>query len=193
MNGWGPDLTTDVKRLQEEVSRAGARTRDGILTAVKDVVSADAVLARLFDRTVWGRIVWRHKSVGRPLSSTMAQAFFIKHQYEYVKGSVGPDGKPIGEIVVEDGPTPWVWDGPQDDEYSRVSYMLFGQYPWANAIQVSLNAAVGWGLATPPRLRPQRAIRYPGSLTHVGDAAVFFVNKTGITPLDDIEVIRLFG
>jgi hypothetical protein len=186
--GWKTHIAGDISRLEQEVSRAGARTPDEFMTGVKEVISRDESLAGLFKNTVWGQIVWR-KAVGRPRSQRMADAFIIEHHYEFLEWVIGPDGNPqsIGGIVK--GATPRVWDGPHDDERYRVSYILQGVHPWRNGIGVKLNPEVAWEPAGPPWMALQRRLLYPESLQPWG---VFYVNATGITDLDAIEVVRLF-
>lgn len=141
----------------------------------------------LFDRTAWGVIRWR-RSLGKPVGPRMSDAFDIKHQYYLiVDGGVNSQGEVIDKSKWLDGATPVVSDGPNDEEYYRLTYMLQAASPWKNAIGVFIRTEVKWDLLTPPWMGPQRRIVYPESLEN----GLFDANRTGITYLEDIEVVRL--
>jgi hypothetical protein len=107
------------------------------MTGLRDVVHEDAHFADLFAGTVWGHIVWT-KNVGRPLSPRMADAFVIVHKYQLIEGIVNPDGSATNIGGWIDAATPSVWDGPDDEEHYRVSFMLHGAYPWTNGVGIYL-------------------------------------------------------
>jgi len=176
-----------IGELQRRVSLRGARTPDDFMTGLSDVVHRNDEFLDLFGGTVWGHIVWK-KAVGLPLSPTLANAFVIVHKYQVIKGVVNPDGTVANTGGWIDAATPDVWDGPHDEQYYRVSFMLHGAYPWTNGVGIFLNSSVEWEPKVAPWLAPRvRYIAYPASLGQTGGA--FWPTKAGLTDLDDFEVL----
>lgn len=92
--------------------------------------------------SIWGTIQWR-KSIGRPLAPTLASAFVIEHVSWQSKLEYTQDGgfKFIDLVVPHS--EPWKWDGPEDENYYRVSFMTeTTQRP--NRIRVNFAANIGW-------------------------------------------------
>jgi hypothetical protein len=100
------------------------------------------ILTTILSRTVWGEIRWQ-KALGRPFSPTLASAFVIEHSHqqsvmEYVGGGV----KFID--ILAPHPEPSKWDGPDDEEYYRVSFKAETPQGYPTRIRVNFAAQVGW-------------------------------------------------
>jgi hypothetical protein len=100
-----------------------------------------AIRKMMFANTVWGTIRWP-KSLGRPLSHTLASAFVIDHVHwdsipEFYDGGI----KYIQLLAPH--PEPSKWDGPDDENFHRVSFMA--QTPQRQTqISVKFTPHVAW-------------------------------------------------
>jgi len=79
------------------------------------------IRAGIVANTVWGTIRWR-KGLGRPTVSVLANAFVIEHRsWQEKLNIVNGVGHWVRIIAPHDEPSKW--DGPEDDEWYRVSFM----------------------------------------------------------------------
>ena len=100
------------------------------------------VRADILADTVWGTIRWS-KALGRPYSATLAGAFKIEHTHvQFVKEFVQGGARYI-ELTVPHA-EPSKWDGPEDDEYFRVSFMASAAEGQQTRIRVNFANGVGW-------------------------------------------------
>ncbi len=79
-------------------------------------------VANILSNTIWGTIRWP-KSFGRPLGSTLASAFVIKHVHWDSRMEITPSGVARIIDILAPHPEPSKWDGPDDEDYYRVSFM----------------------------------------------------------------------
>jgi hypothetical protein len=112
-------------------------------------VSGSASRAGLLDHLVWGSIRWS-RDLGLPQAPTHAAAFTILHEYHQLVFEVGPGGEIIDKSTWVPLPTPSTWDGPDDDEYYRVSFQTpWAVSPWENRLYVRLADHVPWERVIP--------------------------------------------
>lgn len=164
------------------------------LTRVKKVAVAYApdrgnLVDDALGTTIWGQIRW-YRSLGWPVAARMADGFSVRfRRLEIIDGGVGPDGVPINNSRIVEGPKPLLWDGPHDEEHFRVSFLTHGQRPWRHQVIVELKPEVRWDGTEPWWLPPARRLRYPESIA--GDGT-FELPKTGPTFLDEFVVVNGF-
>ena len=193
---WAPEqLRPDVSRVESELVRASREHGEAALTHIRDLLESEPDFAQLsatvYRETVWGSIRWR-RALGHP-AGDMHRAFGLDNQYRLIDGAVGSDGQVIDRGGwKQPSVPPRLWDGPHDDAYYRVSFMLRGVYPWYNRVLVWLDHSVPWiGVEGPSALAPQRRIQFPESLLEAN--GLFTVPKDGVTRLDELEVVRLLA
>ena len=109
-----PEVADDLKRLFGLVA---GRRRPGeeFMTTVKKVIVSDepelGSVPALFDRTVWGHVLW-DRSVGRPKTAPMADAFTFEHWYHVIAdGGVDAEGNVIEVSTWFPATIVRVWDG----------------------------------------------------------------------------------
>ena len=97
----------------------------------------------LFEGIVFGSIRWL-KTMDRLLTPTHADAFEIRLSHMQTVPDHEPDGVHLITIPAPDLP-PSKWDGPDNDEYHRVSFItsrLVAQRPYS--LEVSFTAQARW-------------------------------------------------
>jgi hypothetical protein len=105
-------------------------------------IEGSAIRQEFLADTLWGAIRWR-KSIGRPLVPTLATAFIIEHVSWQCVHTYHPEGGPQYVDVLYPHREPSKWDGPDDDDYHRVSFMT-QTVQGKNRIKVDFAANVGW-------------------------------------------------
>jgi hypothetical protein len=105
------------------------------------LISAHPIRVDLFSETVWGTIQWP-KSMGRPITPTLAAAFKIDHTAWQIIEWGPPEARMSQELPLPTTPLS-IWDGPNDSNYYRVTFMGYPSLR-ENAINVSFAAGVGW-------------------------------------------------
>jgi hypothetical protein len=176
------DLFADLFTSPDDATPILTRVKKLVLARVPDPDFIDDALGW----HVWGEIRW-YRSLGWPVAARMADAFSVRFKrYEsdpYVSQS---GGQPKGRIV--DAAPPILWDGPNDDEHFRVSFLFLGSKMFQHELCVELRPEIDWEGTSPPWLPVTRRIRYPESLP----GHQFLVPSVGATFLDDIVVINGF-
>jgi hypothetical protein len=91
--------------------------------------------------TIWGSIQWR-KSLGRPAGRRPADGFSILHQSH----PPGPYDAKTGKFVDLPAPhnEPTKWDGPEDDEYYRVTFMVWEAPNEKQSVDVGFAFPLRW-------------------------------------------------
>jgi hypothetical protein len=105
------------------------------------LISGHPIRVDLFSETVWGTIQWP-KSMGRPITPTLAAAFKIDHTASQIIEWGPPGARMSREVPLSTTPLS-IWDGPNDSTYYRVTFMGYPSLH-ENAINVSFAAGVGW-------------------------------------------------
>ena len=109
-------------------------------------ISNDPVRRDLLSDTVWGSIRWR-KSMGRPITPTLASAFDIEHIHWQTIVWLTPEGFRHVDIETKHR-EPTKWDVPDNSEYYRVTFMTYQGGSLAsgpvNRIRVSFAPGVAW-------------------------------------------------
>ena len=90
----------------------------------------------------------------------------------------------------EEGIDPLLWDGPHDDEYYQVSYILFARGGFFNRLLVALRPEVNWEPPFPRWSSNRRVLIWPDTLLNWG--GTFFHHKDTIIVNDDYEVVKRF-
>lgn len=116
-------------------------------------------VARALGEFVFGEIYW-HKSIGRPNSETLAEAFHI-HSLRSGRIIVGtPEGLKAKDVNIPHEPS-W-FDGKDDDTYWRVNYLIsgiplghrkdpiFGNYSEVTLIEPTFVKGVTWSVPGGP-------------------------------------------
>jgi hypothetical protein len=147
----------------------------------------DHNVASIYNGTFWGVIRWS-RSLGKPKSKALAGGFVFIHEYNLSFDISNPEVQASIGGWVSAG-TPWVWDGPNDDESYAVSFMLRGVYRYKNRLAIG-SAGVGWEPEDKPWMtKRRRFVVYPASMPD----GEFDVIKNG--PAIDFgvfEIIRTF-
>lgn len=136
------ELTRPITGKLLDVWIAGIETREFLLAG-----------------TVWGTIRWR-KSLGRPLLSPMSGAFEIRHGFWQEKTDYVEGGYKTVEIYAPLAP-PSKWDGPDDDDYHRVSFTAEAKAGDEQLIAVAFAAGVPWQPTKPFQRASHRVIDPP--------------------------------
>ena len=141
----------------------------------------------IYDGTFWGVIRWS-RALGKPKASTLAGGFVFIHEYNLSFDISNPEAEATIGGWVSAG-TPWVWDGPNDDETYAVSFMLRGVLRYKNRIIIG-SAGVGWESDDKPWMtKRQRFVVYPASMP-AGEFDVF--KGAPAVDLGVFEIIRTF-
>jgi hypothetical protein len=110
--------------LQAKITSVMADLTEPITSEwVSDLKNSD-VVPLLLGPTVWGTIQWR-KSLGRPWGKSLGDVFWIEHTGTQVVLVGTPPGSAHEETAIVPLPEPSKWDGPEDDDYFRVSFMTY--------------------------------------------------------------------
>jgi hypothetical protein len=134
----------------------------------------------IFSNTIWGTIRWK-KAIGRPLAPTLASAFVIEHIHWDTVMDVTPDGRVKYVDILAPHKEPSKWDGPDDADYYRVSFMTeTPQRP--TRIRVNFAAQVGWGSSHPIFLR--------SSFRDITPSERYFLKGDKLSILDPFEVVK---
>jgi len=101
----------------------------------------------VFAGATWGIIEWE-RSLGRPSSPQLSSGFLISHEAQQHKHYTSFDGVDHDDLVAIPVGAPVVWDGPNDHDHFRVSYLVFAppEYAGIETIRTDLVSAP-W---TPP-------------------------------------------
>jgi len=91
--------------------------------------------------TLWGSIYWR-RSMGRPLTPKLSIAFVIEHVSWQSKLEYTDGGYRFIDLLSPHS-EPSKWDGPDDDDYHRVTFMTQATQGH-NQIRVGFAPGVGW-------------------------------------------------
>ena len=97
----------------------------------------------LLQNTVWGRIRWP-KTLGRPLTASLADGFAVIHQYYYFTFTGGQDGSILPGTSWATGSVPMKWDAPEEPDDYVVGYFAYGVPLWTNRIVVALVTGASW-------------------------------------------------
>jgi hypothetical protein len=161
------ELATFHTVLKSPITAAGLDhwVKDGVIRA--DILS----------NTVWGMIRWR-KALGRPNTVTLASAFVIERtcwQTELVfeKGALREKTflVPLRE--------PSKWDGPDDEDYYRVSFM-------ADTPQLTTRVRVDFA----PLTAWEHGIQMIAGFRDIEPSGAGFVKGSQRVVLDPFEVVR---
>ena len=117
----------------------------------------------VFRNSLWAAISW-DKSLGKPLTQRLADAFQLNLCYGYLD-SAATRGEPIKEPVWVPLPPPLAWDGPHDDQHYRVSVLVRVKSGLHHRFQPTIRRDVEWedvprlsilkrGLAWPQQMVP---------------------------------------
>lgn len=136
----------------------------------------------LFANTVWGSIRWK-KSIGRPLVPTLASAFVIEHIHWDTVMVGTPDGRIKAVDLVAPHKEPSKWDGPDDADYYRVSFMTeTPQRP--TRIRMNFATHVGWEWEHPSQVFLRSSYR------DIIPSERYFVKGDKLLILDPFEVVK---
>jgi hypothetical protein len=103
--------------------------------------ATSVIRADILANTIWGTIRWR-KTLGRPTLPVLASAFVIEHRsWQQELNIVNGVGR-YERITVPHG-EPSKWDGPEDDEFYRVSF-LSASTQLETRIRVDFAPGVSW-------------------------------------------------
>ncbi len=103
--------------------------------------SGSVIRADILANTIWGTIRWR-KTLGRPTVPVLASAFVIEHRSWQEELNIVNGVGHWERITVPHG-EPSKWDGPEDDEFYRVSFMS-ASTQLETRIRVDFASAAGW-------------------------------------------------
>ena len=120
-----PLLTKPITKSSLDVWAGGNGVREGLLA-----------------NTLWGTIRWA-KSLGKPLSPTLAEAFKIEHAHHQWIVQPRP-GHPRFIDLLAPHPEPFKWDGPEDESFFRVSFMAEAFEGQETRIRVRFADHIGW-------------------------------------------------
>ena len=141
-------------------------------------VGGSSPRAELVADTIWGTIRWA-KSLGRPTSATLAEAFVIEHVHhqvtkKFVRGGV----KFVDLFPPHLGLTKW--DGPEDETFFRVSFVSEALEGQQTRVRVRFADHISW---------PTR-IHVPGhTYLDIEPAVQHFVKPKSLLVLAPFEVI----
>jgi len=136
----------------------------------------------LFSKTVWGSIRWK-KSIGRPVAPTLASAFVIEHIHWDTVLVGTPDGRIKYVDLVAPHKEPSKWDGPDDGDYYRVSFMTeTPQRP--TRIRMNFAAHIGWEWEHPSEILLRSSYR------DIIPSERYFLKDDKLSILDPFEVVK---
>ena len=164
----------------------GSRDPPSDAALARDMMSLNKLLARpltrtlldewkgsiknlhLFEGIVFGSIRWL-KTMDRLLTPTHADAFEIRLSHMQTVPDHEPDGVHLITIPAPDLP-PSKWDGPDNDEYYRVSFMTSGLVAQRiYSLDVSFTAQARWEVSRNPLMRRVYSIEPLGREFSVDD------------------------
>lgn len=198
---FGSDAREALRRAQssvDEVTQQLSRAAAGLPALFEFPVTRDRVQNWLdegpedrklvFRNSLWAAISWA-KSLGKPLTPQLADAFTLNLCYGYLK-SAATSGEPISEPVWVPLPPPLAWDGPHDDQHYRVSVLVRVKSGLHHRFQPVIRREVEWDAA--PRLsRLKRALTWPQQMVPHGQ--FFLYEGDDALVLDEeYKVVDLF-
>ena len=141
-------------------------------------VGGSSPRAELVADTIWGTIRWA-KSLGRPTSPTLAQAFVIEHVHHQVETDYTPGKTGFVDLFPpHTGLTKW--DGPEDETFFRVSFVSEGLEGQQTRISVRFADHIRW---------PTR-VHVPGrTYLEIEPAVQHFLKPKSLLVLAPFEVI----
>jgi hypothetical protein len=110
----------------------------------------------MFADSVWGKIRWP-KSLGRPLASSLVDAFFIEHIH-WSKRLDLITGQYVDIITPQREPSKW--DVP-DAQYYQVTFMTQAAQEYKNQIRVNFSPQIAWEHVVDIAGRAHREIEPP--------------------------------
>ncbi len=111
----------ELGSFRDEVSKRGPITEKVIAKWIGDAIDRQRLLAGV----AFGMIRWP-RSLGRPLTPNLADAFELEHYRKNLNGAFGPEGG-FDTSKFEKMPTPFAYDASTDDEY-RVAFHFFTDF-----------------------------------------------------------------
>jgi hypothetical protein len=156
-----------VRELHEKLTKIVAELAEPV--HVEAVGELTAKFPELRD-TIWGSIQWR-KSLGRPAGPRLADGFSILHMSsKSVQDAITGKVLEIPEPHFE----PTKLDGPEDDEYYRVTFMA-REAGGLQSVDVDFAFPLGWETGNESlivKFGPFREISPSSQSWHGGDAIV---------------------
>jgi hypothetical protein len=198
---FGSDAREALRRAQpsvDEVTEHLSRAAAGLPVLFEFPITRDRVQNWLDERpedrkpvfrnSLWAAISW-DKSLGKPSTPQLADAFTFNLSYGYIK-SAATSGEPIGEPVWVPLPRPLTWDGPHDEEHYRVSVLVRVKAGLHHRFSPVIRRDVEWDAA--PRLsRLKRALTWPQQMVPHGQ--FFLYEGDDALVLDEeYKVVELF-
>ena len=185
----------EIQRAADRLSSAIADLpqllrRPLIATDIKHWIESGVgdIRKSLFGTSAWGTIRW-DRTLGKPVTSRLADAFTFDHEYLYLNG-IDTGAEPIVEKKWIKLPDPLVWDGPHDLQTYRITFMAQARAGWLNHLGVQMTTGVVWDPAFPRWSSNTRSLRWPTDIYERD--GMFQVARDEVYLLGDYEVINLF-
>jgi hypothetical protein len=194
------DAKDAIRRAQSEVDEAFtelSRAAVGMAQLFDFPITRDRVTHWLdtgpgarkaaFGNTLWATISWE-KSLGRPKSPRLADAFRYHHFYGWLD-TAATRGEPIGDPVWEPLPAPRAWDGQEAGERYRVNVLVRAIPGLHNRFWPALRNDVQWEGA-PSLSFLQRVVIWPAQMIPHGQ--FFLYENDALVPEDEYQVVSDF-
>ena len=189
----GGEAREAIRRAQSSVAEATerlSRAAEGLSTLFSFPITRDRVTHWLdegpadrmaaFGNTLWATISWE-KSLGKPSSPCLADAFSYNHQYGWLD-TAATRGEPIGNPVWETLPPPRAWDGPHDDEHYRISVLVRALPGLHNRFWPAIRNEIDWEGGVPTLSWNRRGLVWPAQMVPFGQ---FFLYQDDFLVLEE--------